>query len=131
MKKSILSSAKSIIVALVAAVGLAIPQNADASVTFNGHTYANSQSVSCSTSPCNWSETVSTSPNSTQPLFAINWGTVSGTCSLTEHFGGYDSAVKTFTSSVATSEVYSGTAISSASWGFTTTGCTYTATVYF
>lgn len=122
---------KRILIALVAAVALVLPQNADASVTFQGHTYTNSTTVTCSSSPCNWSELVSTTPNATQPLFAVNWGTVSGTCSLTEHFGGYDSAVLTFTSSTATSEVYSGTTTSSTSWGFTTTGCTYSAQVYY
>ena len=122
---------KRILIALIAAVALAIPQNADASVAFNGHTFTSSTTVTCSTSPCNWSELVSTSASSTQPVFAVNWGTVSGTCTLTEHFGSYDGAVTTFTSTSTTAEVYSGFATSSASWGFTTTGCTYTATVYY
>jgi hypothetical protein len=126
---------KRLLIAIVAAMALAIPQNADASVTFNGHTYTNSQVVNCtSSSACNWSYlTGSITGSNTAPMNALAFSSVSGTCSLVYHSAaGYDAAATTFASSTGSSEFWSQQNISSgSSFGWTITGCNVTVTVYF
>lgn len=119
---------KRLITALIAAVALALPQNADASVTFQKFTFANSSSFNCTSSPCTVPYTPSTTGGPSSPVSGLAFTSVTGTCTMTTYLGGA-TQVTTFSSSASSSLLFETFSTGGLSYQFS--GCTVSGTLYY